>query len=250
MAYNGISKKLPPEKILEQFSMEFDRITKGLPLMAQTVNAQIGNKKAFDVLVKYGAKEFVIKANEDACETCDANVGTYTAEEVERLSLFPPFHPNCKCSLAPWTLAETKEQGESYLFSQMAIDTDGVGSIYPGGTHQGQTSYMNGILDAEIHPYVVIPTNHPDYRATLGCLVVIVDHNTGSYAYGIVGDGGPKDKYGEVSIKIAWDLGYDTDGRWGPKGDFELIIFPDSEQNWDPNDLENHINRVGPQYYP
>jgi len=121
-AYNGISKKIPFEKILDQFSREFDTITRGLPLMAQTVNTQTMNNKAFDVLVKYGAKEFEIIANEDACEICVDNAGTYTAQEIERLGLFPPFHPNCKCSLAPCTGKENPTETVEQEINQKLYD--------------------------------------------------------------------------------------------------------------------------------
>lgn len=38
--------------------------------------------------------------------------------------------------------------------------------------------------------------------------------------------------YNEVSLKVAWDLGYSASGLYGPAGDFETIYFPNTRINW------------------
>lgn len=96
-----------------------------------------------------------------------------------------------------------------------------------------------------MHRYIVIPTDYPDYANTLGCVGVVIDHSTGNYVYAIVGEGGPKGQYGEVSISVVWDLGYKSDGSYGPEGNFEFIIFPNTARNWDISNLNEEAKRVG-----
>ena len=148
-----------------------------------------------------------------------------------------------------------KSKAESHSFEQMKIDTDG---ITPGGkekygkNHQSQTSILNGVLDAEINHYVVIPGGYSG-KARLGDIAVVIDHNTNKHIYAIIADTGPKGAaIGEVSISICWDLGYDSNGRYAPKGNFEIIFFPGTATSWvkDTNALNAQIDKIGERYYP
>ena len=133
----------------------------------------------------------------------------------------------------------------TYSFKQMAVCTDGIGEEHNDEYHAPSTAYMGGKLNADIHHYIVIPTNHPNYRDLLGSPGVIYDKDTGKYVYGIVGEGGPKGKYGEVSISTVWDLGYKSDGSYGPKSDFEIIIFPWLKQkSWNVENLNEQAQTV------
>ena len=133
----------------------------------------------------------------------------------------------------------------AYSFKQMAVCTDGIGAEHNDEYHASSTAYMGGKLNADVHHYIVIPTDHPQYRDLLGAPGIIYDRATGKYVYGIVGEGGPKGKYGEVSISTVWDLGYKSDGSYGPKSDFEIIIFPWLKQkSWNVENLNEQAQNV------
>ena len=75
-------------------------------------------------------------------------------------------------------------------------------------------------------------------------------HSTGKYFYAIVGEGGPKgDTYDEVSISLVWDFGYNSDGSYGPEGNFEMIIFPDTKRKWNVNSLNEDVEIIGRSLY-
>ena len=144
---------------------------------------------------------------------------------------------------------------ESHPFTQMKIDTDG---ITPGGKdkygkyHQTETSILNGVLDAEINHYVVKPGGYTG-AAKLGDLAVVIDHGTGKRIYAIIADTGPTGAIpGEVSISVCWDLGYPSNGFYGPTGDFELIFLPGTATPWvkDTGSLNAQIDQIGRLYYP
>ena len=63
---------------------------------------------------------------------------------------------------------------ESHKFEQMNVCTDGIGSSHNDKYHQNHTAYMDQKLNADIHRYIVIPTDAPNYRELLGCVGVIV----------------------------------------------------------------------------
>ena len=141
--------------------------------------------------------------------------------------------------------------------SALRICTDGATKDYKSKSHQGETA-MSGRLGvktpADIIPYIVIPTNHPNYDKMIGCMGVVIDNSNGNYAYAVVGDGGsPKNGYGEVSLKAAWDLGYtenEANGAWGPEGKFTIILFPGTRENWTSDNLYQQIQDCGSKLYP
>ena len=67
--------------------------------------------------------------------------------------------------------------------------------------------------------------------------------------YAIVADCGPN-KYNEVSLKAAWNLGYkNATGNNGPSGNFEVIIWKNSKISWKYSGLQKQINDYGAKYY-
>ena len=145
--------------------------------------------------------------------------------------------------------SSSNAKSEQYYYSTMAICTDGTGGSHNDKYHQDSTAYMGGVLNADEHYYVVIPVNHPHYRELLGCVAVVRDNSTGKYVYALVGEGGPAGKNGEVSISVAWALGYASDGSYGPEGSFTTIIFYNTKQAWDANILNEQLAYYGNQYY-
>ncbi len=75
--------------------------------------------------------------------------------------------------------------------------------------HQSTTSYApNGhYLDATVDNYVVVPIGS---RIPNGTMVTVTDHTTGREITAVVGDRG--DRYGELSLHAAKELGAWTDG--------------------------------------
>ena len=127
---------------------------------------------------------------------------------------------------------------EAHKFDEMRIDTDGItknGKKKYGKNHQEHTSILDGVIDAEVNHYVVIPGDY-EGEARLGDIAVVIDNKTNRYVYAIIADTGPKGKNpGEVSISVCWDLGYNSNGYYGPEGDFTVIFFPGTKRKWKRN---------------
>jgi hypothetical protein len=142
---------------------------------------------------------------------------------------------------------------ESYRFPLMYVCTDGwdysfsdrnevaarrigipahVNPQFGSDSYQRRVSAFNvdneNSISATTTPYIVIADNHPYRAERLRDYGVVINHATGNFIPAIVADVGPADMYREVSLKAAWDLGFTVEqanGRWGPRGDFEFIIF-------------------------
>jgi uncharacterized Zn-binding protein involved in type VI secretion len=107
-----------------------------------------------------------------------------------------------------------------------AIDSDGTGEG-TDSTHQSSTSvkWDGKSLDASETPYVVVPTNdnvhfttgNPFYDQGVrgGDLVRVTNPANGQTTYGVVGDFGPSGEVGEISQRVATDLGIDPDPNKG-----------------------------------
>ena len=84
----------------------------------------------------------------------------------------------------------------------------------------------------------------------LGCVATIYDKKKKKRIYAIVADCGGQNKYNEVSLKAAWNLGYkDATGNNGPEGKFQIIIWKKSAVAWKYKDLQKQIDQYGSEYY-
>ena len=120
-----------------------------------------------------------------------------------------------------------------YDFSQMAICTDGAEATYGSGSHQNETSYqISGVsMDPSIVHYVVAPVGYTGVKN--GDLALVIDSATGNNLFAIVGDRGPAGQHNEVSLLVAWDLGYTwADGTRGPNSNFTVLYFPGTGNEW------------------
>ena len=142
----------------------------------------------------------------------------------------------------------------AFSCEQAAVCNDGIGNGYGDDFHQGQTSYMNGILNADIHRYIVVPTNTSGYASLLGCVGVAIRDN-GRYVFGVVGEGGPERNPGELdefSVKMIKDLGFNTDCKNSvePEEPVTTYIFPDTKRSsWTSDTLNADVESVGRQYF-
>lgn len=143
----------------------------------------------------------------------------------------------------------------AFACGQAAVCNDGIGNGYGDDFHQGQTSYMNGILNADIHRYIVVPINTSGYASLLGCVGVAIRDN-GRYVFGVVGEGGPEQTesgiINEFSVKMIKDLGFDTDGanNVSPEKPVTTYIFPDTKRSsWNSDTLNADVESVGRQYF-
>ena len=140
--------------------------------------------------------------------------------------------------------------GQSYLSKELRICTDGATSAYGSTSHQTETAFSGRFhisTPANEIPYIVIPMNQNGYNDLIGCIGVVIDNKTGRYVYAIIGDGGPsKNGFGEVSLKVAWELGYsNSTGANGPEGDFTIVIYPGTRQAWMSVGLYEQIQLAG-----
>ena len=105
----------------------------------------------------------------------------------------------------------------------------------PNGKPTDPTTYA----DAESVPYLVIPGG--DFYKTNGTgapgdLVMALDMTSNMSSSAVIGDiGGANDQLGEISIKLAENLGGQNvnprTARGAPKGDFLYIVFPKTRTN-------------------
>ena len=128
-------------------------------------------------------------------------------------------------------------------FEQMAICTDGGEDSYNSKTHQNMTAYsINGqYLDPSLIYYVVAPVGYEGIKN--GDLALVIDHQTGNALFAVVGDRGPAGKFNEVSLSVAWDLGYTwADGSCGPLGKFTILYFSGTRNQWhSTNELADYL---------
>jgi hypothetical protein len=121
---------------------------------------------------------------------------------------------------------------------------------YPGLA--GQRQYVN----SEKVPYIVLPTGLAErHGLELGDLGAVL--YKGKVAFGIYADNGPVNKAGEVSMKLAEDLGHAPWHQW-PKGtslskrggikqqDFLYLVFPRSRPDTlHPDSIVRKIQELG-----
>ncbi len=143
----------------------------------------------------------------------------------------------------------------TFTCTHPSVCNDGIGYDYDDKHHQGQTAYMNGILNADIHRYIVIPASVEGFAALKGCVGVAVRSN-GTYVFGIVGDvGNEKEIDGELtefSVKMIQDLGFYTDGAYSvdPEEPVTTYIFPETRRSsWDSDTFNSDAETVGRQYF-
>jgi len=124
-------------------------------------------------------------------------------------------------------------QFDMHEYEQMAICTDGSTEKYNSNSHQDMTSYSIGdeYMNPSIIRYVVAPVGYSGVKD--GDLAMVIDRSTGETVFAVVGDRGPVGYHNEVSLKVAWDLGYEwADGSRGPKGSFVTLYFPSINGSW------------------
>ena len=142
----------------------------------------------------------------------------------------------------------------TFSCTQPAVCNDGIGNSYGDQYHQSQTSYMNGILNADIHRYIVIPKNVSGYANLRGCVGAVVRRD-GSYLFGVVGEVGPSRDHGvidEFSVKMIKDLGFNTDGATyvSPSDIVTTYIFTDTKRSsWPSSTLNDDVEDVGRNYF-
>lgn len=150
----------------------------------------------------------------------------------------------------------TMEPHGNYLAfhgDKVDVCNDGVGDRHDDDNHQSSTAYMNGVLNADIHRYIVCSGNHPDRAKLLGCVGVAIRKN-GRYSFGIVGDtsGDDADVIDEFSVNMVRDLGFTTDGgnSVSPKEPITTYIFTGTRKDsWDPATLNAEADRIGRKYF-
>lgn len=121
--------------------------------------------------------------------------------------------------------------GRGSLLSCGNIDGDGSGDPDGDPDYQARTSYRNigpdGVprwLNADLVPYIVLPPQviMAVPGIVLGCQAFVTNTDNGLQCRAIVGDVGPRDKIGEMSIACAKLLGV----PWSPTtgGESRLVI--------------------------
>jgi hypothetical protein len=103
--------------------------------------------------------------------------------------------------------------------AKAAIDADGIGTPLGDPYFQPDTSlhWMGKALNAEIDKYVVVPPLIVEGVKPIvkGCQAYVVNIRNGMTTEAVVGDIGPPDKLGEISVACARALGIDPSPTTG-----------------------------------
>lgn len=152
-------------------------------------------------------------------------------------------HVNFKCPLTKKSMHDTGKP-QVYEYTEMKICTDGGKNSYGSKSHQSGTSYSikGDYMEPTQVRYVVAPKDYDGVNN--GDFAIVIDCDTGEYVYAIVGDRGPESQYFcEVSLSVAWDLGYSSaSGTSGPEGNFKTIVYPGTARGW--NSLQELISTM------
>ncbi|MGV3625109.1 MAG: peptidoglycan-binding protein [Archangium sp.] len=88
-------------------------------------------------------------------------------------------------------------------------------------------------VDSEKIPFIAVPPQLRDQGVKLGDLVAVRNDKTGKTVFAVVADIGPKDHQGEGSIKLAQELGINSNARkGGTSSGISYVVFPGSKQTW------------------
>jgi hypothetical protein len=119
------------------------------------------------------------------------------------------------------------------------IDDDGSGPSFGDPDYQNDTSlHHNGnALNATVDRYIVVP---PQVRScvppkVLGCKAVVLNTKNGKTTDAVVGDIGPKNKIGEISMATAAALGINNSPTSGGEEEHVIVytIYPGTPANVD-----------------
>jgi len=125
------------------------------------------------------------------------------------------------------TMRDGKVVGNTSWFDDIVIlDGQGNPREFPGGIIASKTSYRfpgkdandpAAYVDSETVPYIVVPPSviSGTKGAVMGCKARATNLKTGLSAEGLVADGGPRNKVGELSIEMARRLGLNPSPRTG-----------------------------------
>lgn len=115
---------------------------------------------------------------------------------------------------------------KNWFHDIVILDEDGEPKVFPGGIIASKTSYRRpgfepsdpaAYIDSSLVAYIV--TNPIIAKLTegavMGCKARATNLKTGAVAEAMVGDGGPRDKNGEGSIKLCQLLGVNPSPRSG-----------------------------------
>jgi len=107
----------------------------------------------------------------------------------------------------------------------------GTALVIPGFPDSTQYRYV----DSESIPFFVLPGNHNN-GAKLGDVGLVYNMVTGDNCYCIYADVGPKDKLGEIGIRLAYALKINANPRSGGTKDRTVVtlVFPGSVGSWKP----------------
>ncbi len=88
-------------------------------------------------------------------------------------------------------------------------------------------------VDSEKIPFIAVPPQLKDQGVKLGDLVAVRNERTGKTVFAVVADIGPKNHQGEGSIKLAQELGINSNARkGGTSSGVSYVVFPGSKQSW------------------
>ncbi len=115
-----------------------------------------------------------------------------------------------------------KDPAPGYYVSTTAL-TD---SRYP-------SSDPRHFVDSETVPFIAVPPELKNQGVKVGDLVAVRNEKTGKTAYAVVADIGPRGKIGEGSIKLAQELGINSNARsGGASSGISYVVFPGTKQAW------------------
>lgn len=88
-------------------------------------------------------------------------------------------------------------------------------------------------VDSEKVPFIAVPPELKNQGVKVGDLVAVRNEKTGKTAFAVVADIGPSGHIGEGSIKLAQELGINSNARHGGvSSGVSYVVFPGTKQAW------------------
>lgn len=117
------------------------------------------------------------------------------------------------------------DDGRLMYVAKGRIDDDGKGQAHGDKFHQKETS-LKPDLDADTECYIVVPpqVQLATKDIVLGCQALVKYRRTGLEVKAVVGDIGPRNRLGEISIACARAVGINPDPNVGGE-DTNLVEY-------------------------
>lgn len=96
-----ISRGLPFDKVADELIKEFNVSRNAADRLVRTELAHVQNEAAADTYKAAGVEKYKVLSNQADDDCLDLDDEEFSFDDAQIGVNFPPFHPNCRCTIAP-----------------------------------------------------------------------------------------------------------------------------------------------------